>query len=335
MGPTDKAARLLRGARRFAAVSALCLLGSYASRASAHDVSDELTLGRIASSSGTATPYWSDRIDGSFDLSDELMLGLDVGATHYASTPSASASEIFQVGVAASWLASEHFTFDADAYLSPTSTSAERGVALGPMRKGAVRAKTSSLGFGLGGEYDTAGDSDAESALGLALGATSYTTTQRARLGKGRLRVLGPAQTTSLLQWRATASFTETLWQDSDVGVSASYYLYSRDATQTGLYGAAVLGRFALGDGIPLEPLQYSVRPNLAHRFGPLRVSASGQLGHYLGGEGWSWIGGLKLRYRFSETWSAWLGGNLQRDLYASGDALSIVWANAGARLSF
>jgi hypothetical protein len=154
-------------------------------------------------------------------------------------------------------------------------------------------------------------------------------------VGKGTARVLGPAQTSSLLQWRATASFTETLFEDSDLGMSASYYLYSRDPTQSGVYGPAVLGRFAVDDGIPIEPLQYSLRPDIVHRFGPLRASAYGQLGHYLGGEGWSWIGGLKLRYRFSDMVSAWLSGNLQHDDYASGDDLRIVWVNAGARLVF
>jgi hypothetical protein len=202
-------------------------------------------------------------------------------------------------------------------------------------KKGAVRDKTSSFGFGLGAEYDTAGDSDAESVLGLAVGTTAYSTTQRARIGKGAARVLGPAQASSLLQWRVTASCTETLFEDSDLGISASYYLYSRDPTQSGLYGPAVLGRVAPGDGIPIEPLQYSLRPNLAHRFGPLRFSAYGQLGHYFGGEGWSWIGGLKLRYRFSDMVAAWLSGNLQQDDYASGDDLRILWASAGARLVF
>jgi hypothetical protein len=337
MKRVGEVARLLCGALRCGAAAGF-LATAQARVAHANDVADEVTLGRIAQKGATTTGYWSDRLDGSIDLSDEVALDAVAGVTHYASTPGERTGDIFQLGLGGVWQPSEHIVLDANLFLSPQSASVSRGVQLTAAKKSAVRDKTSTFGFSLGGEYDTAGDTDAESAIGLSVGATSYQTTQATRprpSAKQPQPMFGAPEQSALVQWRAIASFTETLYEDTDLGVSGTYYFYSRDPTQSGYYGATVFGRGAIDDGIPIEPLDYSIRPTVAHRFGLLRLSGYFQGGHYHSGEGSSYIGGTRFQYKFSRAVRAWLAGGLQVDSYSTGGDVRILWASAGARIVF
>jgi hypothetical protein len=202
-----------------------------------------------------------------------------------------------------------------------------------------VRDKTSTLGFDLGAEYDTAGDTNAESAIGLSLGATSYSTTQAVRQRKNTMLMgapppmFGMAEEASLIQWRADANFTETLYENTDIGLSGTYYIYNRDTAQSGYYGEAVFGRL-IGDGIPIAPLQYAIRPSLTHRFGALQLRGYVQYAAYRSDEGSSFVVGLKTQYKFSSALRVWLGANVQRDRVSAGD-LNMLSASAGLRLVY
>jgi len=326
-------AELSRALAATASLLALCI----ASRDAADDLSDELTVGKIAATPNQpATPYISDHADAWFDLSERAALNFNAGLTHYAATSIAKPSSIFQVGTGGSYDVSQHFTLAADAYLSPQSINVERTQIMpGTVAsQAAIRAKTSSLGFALDGEYSTAGESNAESAIALCTGLTSYTTTQAIRVGPRGAARFGQPETASLLQWRTTLGFTETLYENTDLGIAASYYLYNRDPTQSGYYGATVFGRLGLGDGIPLQPLRLTVRPSVAQRLGPVRVSAYFRYGLYMDPSS-SVLGGVKLQVKVVSSVRAWLSGNLQHDWLAGADDLTILWASLGARVVF
>jgi hypothetical protein len=302
-------------------------------------VSDEVTVGRISSPSAkVATPYVSDRVRGSVEASDALAFDLGASATWYGATPGVAATSIFQFMLGTSYTPNDHLAVDLDAFISPTSTSVQRGVQVTQTSQGAVRDQTSALGFDVGADYDTAGGTNAESAVGLSLGATSYSSTQAVRLRTAKAAPaasgkFGASEQASLLQWRADASVTETLYLDTDVGVLGSYYLYNRDPAQSGYYGTSVFGR-SVDDGIPVAPLQYTIRPSLTHRFGALQLRGYAQYGEYRSGEGSTFSVGFKAQCKFAPALRAWIGSNLQHDSF-SGSAINLLSLNIGLRLIF
>jgi hypothetical protein len=141
------------------------------------------------------------------------------------------------------------------------------------------------------------------------------------------------------------------LWRNTELGLAASYYLYSRDPCASGYYGAAVFSR-SVADAIPVEPLELSVRPSVTQSFGALRLRAYVQYGSYCHAGDYNELGGVKAQYKFSHTIRAWLSGSVQRNslsgepdpnaamaaaasLQSSRYDLWILWASVGARIVF
>jgi hypothetical protein len=90
--------------------------------------------------------------------------------------------------------------------------------------------------------------------------------------------------------------------------------------------------RLGLGDGIPIEPLRFTVRPGVTHHFGPVRLSAYVRYGLYMD-PGASLPGGAKVQYKISRAVRAWLAGNVQHDWLSGSDDLNIFWGSLGARV--
>jgi hypothetical protein len=189
-----------------------------------------------------------------------------------------------------------------------------------------VRSRTSLLGAGISAEYDTAGDGPFETVVDTEAAVSSFSTTQRSRL-------LGRVTPSSLAQYRFSAGVTEVFWEDVETELDGSYYAYSEDAGNTGYFGPSVFGRGSVSDGLPLEPLRWSVRPTLRKRFGPVKLSAFFQYGSYVDALGWSAMGGLKAMVKVSETVKFWASANFQRDRDSTGDTLSIPWGSLGVRV--
>ena len=319
--------------------AAACLFALPPSAASAHDVSDELSVGSL-SNSGTsaATGYWSDRARGSAQLSELFALDLAGSVTHYAASQGVTRGDIFQLALGAGYTPNDHFAFDLDFALSPPSINVDRGVQVTQARKGAIRDKTSLFSFDVAAEYDTATGDDTDSVLGLALGATAYSTTQAVRLRKLKSQTtpntFGAAETASLIQWHAELSFIETLFQNTDLGITGTYYVYGHDAADSGYYGETVFGRVDLGDGIPAVPLRFSIRPSVTQRVGPFSIRLHGQYSDYIDGEGTSLLAGLKAQCKLGSAVRVWLSANLQHDEVSDG-TLSNIWFSAGVRWIF
>ena len=331
----------------------------------ADSISDEATLGGTRATAGSpATHFIADRLNGIVDVSDEISLRLGAVATRYSAATGISAETVFQFTGGATWEVSDHVALGVDASISPTSTGTTAQPATFESPTGAavpvtvrVRTQTSTAGLGFFAEYDTAGESNWESVVAATVGGTSYAITQtipsfvtpggqvvdRAELRafcqrnpcSSDLRNTLDRDSSSLWQLRASLDFTETVFRSTDFDLLGTYYLYTADPSQVGYYTAGSFSRTTVGDGIPTQPLRFAVRPGVLHRFGSLGVGVSFQHGQYVDGLGHSEIGGLRVEYRFTKAFKAWITGNLENDVNGNNQSTHTGWVGIGARLRF
>ncbi|MGZ6123811.1 MAG: hypothetical protein ACXWLR_02570, partial [Myxococcales bacterium] len=96
-----------------------------------------------------------------------------------------------------------------------------------------------------------------------------------------------------------------------------------------GYFGVASLGQ---GAGLPIAPLRYLVRPEVLHRFGDFSAKLWLQTGEYVAGTGQSTAAvGLKLQYRFSKAFRAWVTASGQRDVDAADSVSRFGTISTGA----
>lgn len=266
-----------------------------------------------------------------------------------------SSASVLDLGLSMDWDPSKHLSTTFSLDLGPQSTQLTdatitfqnaKGQTLSD--EGLLKTVASSRAGSVGLTYDSA-DPDAETAapftlsLGAIAGFNTITSTQSiAQVAQGeqllRLEqaacanqkpskrspgcraVLG-GESTSITQFPLELDLVGTLFDDTDVGVSLIYDLYSADPTQAGLYTVAAAGRrragggTSFGTGLPLAPEQYAVRPDVGHRFGPVTVDLSGEVGKYVDNadglsEGSESGLGLKVKWKITKQWrltaSAW-----------------------------
>ena len=126
------------------------------------------------------------------------------------------------------------------------------------------------------------------------------------------------AQAVTLDSQRLSGSATAVVSQDTDLTLSGDYYVYDQDPAQVGYYSIAAVGR--LGNGLPIAPLQFTVRPEVAHRWGAFSAKIWLQGGRYVAGAGQSTGGGgVRLQYKFSKVFRLWVSGSGQRDVDEQG----------------
>ena len=250
---------------------------------------------------------------------------------------------------------------------TPTLTSASADAQL--------RTVASSSGLMLGASWTSAGQSNFESAVDLTLGgnrfksnqritaiesrtgqpisaggvytyckriAASTSTDLRTRYAKALCQQILPTldpkgKDATLGQLTVGATYTATLYQDTDVGLGLTYFGYSEDPTQVGFFTLATSGRHhvEMGDGVPVAPLRWSMRPEVVHRFGDLTADLWYEHGQYVSGQGRSEMIGLKLAYRFSKTYRAWLSGSGQNDVDGQDNSTRSGSFAAGLRVTF
>lgn len=126
--------------------------------------------------------------------------------------------------------------------------------------------------------------------------------------------------TDTLNEFRLAAGATVTVARDTDVGLHAAYYLYSQDPADFGYYSALNSGRTALhnvslGNGVPLAPYLFTVRPDVTQRLGRLSLGLWYQFGLYASDLGTSQVVGVRIQWALSDAWKLWVTGSLQVDL--------------------
>jgi hypothetical protein len=244
---------------------------------------------------------------------------------------------VFTAG--ADWSATENLTLSLAFEGSPKSTQFT-GTVIGLRAAGGaettaqadLRSQTAQIGAGAAVSWDTLGLSDLEWSFDLGVDFSHYDidqsiSTVRSSLGAQQLRqqiaayclahprVASCAAPGNLEFERVSGTVLSTLFSDTDVSLSADWYVYNHDPAETAS-GAVLRNR---GANLPIAPLQYLVRPEVLHRFGAFSVKAWAQAGEYVSGTGLGTSAlGLKLQYRFSKAFRAWVTASGQRDVDAT-----------------
>jgi hypothetical protein len=341
----------------------------------AHSLSDEIGVGTSQTNPrNPRTGFIYDRISGVADASEVVSFRFDLTLTHDAATKPTQGAQFGDTGgnvlagaLGLDWTPSEHWPLSFEFDFSPSSTDSSDATVtfdVGSTSSNAdalLRARSSSVGFFLGAGYETAGDSDFESALNTSFSLTHYSTTQilsdvatangpvdrrqiiayctrTAGQGVG-CRELGPAlrsEAADLNQYRMAVSFTETFVADTDLTFGGAYYLYDKDPSQVGYFSIASIGRsVSLGNGVPAAPLRYSIRPDVTHRFGAFSADIWYQYGEYVPGEGYGHSAGLKLQYKITKAVKIWASGTWQDDIDVQNASQVSTTVALGARYRF
>ena len=256
----------------------------------ASSVSDELTVDSTkATQENPQTGSVSDRLSGDFDVGDTWAVHADLTLTHEGATPPSLGSpfpdtggNVVAIGLGAEWDATDHWSFDLDVNLSPSSdTTSNTGIdfesATGVTTSADANLRTtaSSSGLDVAASWGTNGDSDYETAIDLNVGGNRFSSTQKVTAIETRN---GPVSSTTLTNYcnrvlssttstraaRALCSqllptlkgepsqlgqgvvglgVTETFFLDTDATLSGTYDFYSQDPTTVGFFTLATAGR--------------------------------------------------------------------------------------------
>jgi hypothetical protein len=153
--------------------------------------------------------------------------------------------------------------------------------------------------------------------------------------GCRQLNALFRARPADLNQFKLSALVAETFFLDTDVTLGGAYYFYDQDPTQVGYFNVASFGRTGMGAGVPIAPLRFTFSPGVTKRFGPFSVNLSYQYLKYVPGEGYGNNLAVKLQYKFTKTFKAWISASGQNDTDAQGDSTKTSTIALGGRYSF
>lgn len=299
------------------------LIAVYAASASsstaahANGAVEEVSAGASASSS-----WLADRLGGIWEIDDRWELRADFTATRsYARSDTATS---LQTSASLEYAPDPHWTFRLGAGWAPATTAfaSERVEADGlPEAEAYLRARSASGSLSLGVAYDTAGTSDYETTVSVGITGTYYAALQHMLALRAGDEVLAPRevmehcaayvcdelleavlapQETQLVQLALDASVTETAYEDTDLTLAATYYIYDIDPTEAGYVALASFGPGNLGSALGLVATDYAVSPSVAHRFGRLSVTASGSYGSYVGAQGYVLSANLRVQYKLA-----------------------------------
>jgi hypothetical protein len=339
----------------------LFLLGLSASSSRAASISDEASMNNAQSTPGNPrSGSVSDSIDATFELGENWSLLAGALMTIEESTPAPPGSAFGDRGGLVGTLSGgveyhpgDNWTLGAAADFSPKSiqrsgtqlniTNATGAVS---SANALIRAASSSSGIQLSAGYDSAGDSSVEWSLTGGIGLTRLDTDQRVvalqeangsvattdailrycqthTCSTALLNVIGPQPAARLESAKLSLGGTLTFQQDTDVTVSGDYYGYRQDPTQIGFFSLGSTGRMQIsgGSGVPIAPLRYLVRPEVAHRMGDLSFRLWVQAGRYVDGAGQTTRGvGARLQYKLTKAFKMWAAVSGQRDVDSEGN---------------
>jgi len=246
---------------------------------------------------------------------------------------SATGSDVFLLGLGATWTPDEHWLATLSLALAPPSLQ-RNATAFTTAAGQTAAALVDSRAWSLGGLVQvgcaTGVEAPLEATFDLVAGLTRYDVFQQLVLGpagraalvatcqahpaRPRCRLLSGAAT-PLLQGRLGASATVTLGEDTDLGLAVDGYLYDQDPAAVGYFSLVSLGRVELGTGVPLQPLALSVKPSLLQRLDRFTLKATYQLGLYVAGLGTTHALTVKVSWRASEEVTLWLSATGQVDV--------------------
>jgi hypothetical protein len=309
-------------------VHALAIVAVGRSLAHADGAIEEIAAGNAPHTQGSPGATWiADKLAGIWEPGDDWQLRLDVTGTRYFHT---KASDLLLANLSVEYDPSAHWILRLAAGGSPSSTSNTTMAVqvqdlLGSPITADAKLETSSASASgsawLG--YETVGDGAVETSAIVSASVTELASRQDITSVQGRngqmltlaqLRAfcashpcasgLGNAldgQSASLLQVALGAGVSEQLYQDTDVGLDGTYYLYDKDPAQVGSFSVTRAGQTAgAGGGIGIAPVLYSVMPSLVHRFGPVMAMSGVAYSKYVDDQGYDVTATLRIQYKLA-----------------------------------
>jgi hypothetical protein len=318
----------------------------------------------------------TNNLGASFDLSEHLVLqtGLSLMLSNATQRPQGSPFPTSSTLIASfsgglDFEASDNVTLSLGLDFSPSSTQVSpsqitfRDNATGGqvIANDQLRTVSSNSAIDVSASYDSSGDSNLEWGLSTGLTANHYDTDQRivrlqtdsgkvyttqqvlascqasGRCSEALLSALR-AQPGSLDSLKFSLGGLLTVYRDTDLSMSVDYYGYKQDPTTAGYFSVGAAGRTSVsgGSGIPIAPLHFLLRPEIAHRFGDFSAKVWVTAGHYVDQTGQTTRGiGTKLQYKFTKTFRLWASAGLQRDIDETGLATNSTSLALGAGYRF
>ncbi len=307
-------------------------------------------------------------VTGSYDIVEDVSIDAAVSITRPTPAPpttnpldKTNGGTVAALTLGGSWSPGDHWLVFGTGTWSPKSTELSTTTVQLTGPKGGttdadalIRAVSSSGGGLLVASYDTAGEGDYETSVTLSGAVTHYATTQRvqeiqtadgikteqelvdacAGTAKGskmckRLKPLLAKQDGAVTQMAVALSVVETFFEDTDVALGATYYLYDKNPNDVGFFTVAAAGRStslsrggtggamaSFGTGVALAPMQWNGTLGVVERLGDWKLSLIGGYGRYVDDAGSSGTVTIKTQYKFNEHWKALVvaSGQVDRD---------------------
>lgn len=329
----------------------------------AHLVGDELAFLPVVFN--PAGPQWtgvSDRLWGEAEFTDFLSARLDVTVSRLDAPPRLPGSpfrfsnEWIGVGMlSVDADLAEHWAFHVDGSWSPSST--QQVALLVGQSEARLQATSDSYGLGATAGYSSAGDSRFEWSVDLVGGWTHYDTTQRidaletangpqtgaqiradckgsrTAVCKTLLAALR-SNVQALDQGKLGALASVTLFDNTDLNLGFTWYLYGQDPSTLGDFRVATLGRVTGAGTAPLAPMVWSLRPEVVQRIDRVTLSAAWLHGPYTGADGYTDGLTLKVAVKLAD-WRIWAAVTGVRDVDGSGVVTPSLGFLLGGRFRF
>ncbi len=327
----------------------------------AHDVA---TTGQLthtpATADSSASGSYSGTVLGSWDINDDWSLDGTFGVTReeLSGDPTlVRASNIYAVGLGPSYTFGDHWLFMASGTFSPKSTQLTQTTLMfddkvppagAKQHDAQVHAESTSGGVMWMANYDTAGDSNWETSVAATVMWNHYGTLQKvadvqvggkaldtATLGAACatattkackvLRALLRAQQDTLDQGSFGLTVTETIHEDWDAILGATYYVYSKDPNDVGVFSVATRGTGVVGprgsrgsleygEGVPLSAFLFNTQVGGAWHAHGWKVALLEAIGGYVDDGGHLAATTLKVSYKFNANWKVLTSFTFQRD---------------------
>lgn len=265
--------------------------------------------------------------------------------------------------------------------LSSTTIALEQQTQTGVLTVDAealLKAVSSSAGLSLSAAYDTMGDSNWETAVDVSISPNRLATTQsmeemvtqqgttisrdklladckavqpkQVKLKKTceRMNPLLGQQQASVVTVPISLSIDETIYQNTEVSVSGTYYWYSDNPNDVGYFTLASQGRnlpgtttkapsntASFGTGIAIAPYSWSSAVGLAHKLGPVKLSATFGRAVYLDDAGTNNSISTKVAWKITKQWRISAGFATQNDVGSDGEATRSYSGSAALKYTF
>jgi hypothetical protein len=350
----------------------LLLASGPAARASS--VSEEIGVGTTQTTEqNPRAGSLSNNLSARFDVAEAWTLSAGLSLTLEGATPKpqgqpfgGSSSGVASFTAGADYEASDAVTLSLGFEVSPASTQTSastltyRDASTGAQVTGAseLRATSSSASAVAGVAYDSTGDSNLEWGLSGDVSFDHLSTDQsivRIETSTGPMtpaqylasckasHKCSPALLAALRQAPATLNWAKlsvgglvTAYHDTDFSLGVDYYAYAQDPTSVGFFSVGSRNTVSGGGGIPIAPLRFVVRPEVAHRWGDFSAKLWVTDGQYVDqtGQATRSIGG-RIQYKFTKKFRMWLSASGQRDTDAGGNSTASGAYLLGASLRF